>query len=169
MEFNVADLLKEGYGAMREYPIDDDVRIDGVTHHLTGNVRLDRTPDGVLVRATLSGPVEATCSRCLTPITLDINVSFDEQYVPTIDVNTGARIEPPAGEEDAYRISPRHVIDLREPIEQYWSMALPMAPRCRADCPGLCPACGKELADGHVCATETGDERWARLRDLRLN
>ena len=169
MEFNVADLLKDGYGTLREYDIDDDIRIDGVTQHVTGRVRLDRTPDGVLVRATLRGPVSATCSRCLRPISLDISISFDEQYVPTIDVNTGARVDLPEGDDDAYRITPRHVIDLREPIEQYWSMALPMAPLCRPDCPGLCATCGRELSDGHTCAVESSDDRWSRLRDLRLN
>ena len=169
MEFNVADLLKDSYGALREFDIDDDIRIDGVTQHVTGHVRLDRTPDGVLVRAALRGPVSATCSRCLRPISLDISIAFDEQYVPTIDVNTGARIDLPEGEDDSYRITPRHVIDLREPIEQYWSMALPMAPLCTPDCPGLCAVCGKELADGHACAVEATDDRWSRLRDLRLN
>jgi uncharacterized protein len=59
------------------------------------------------------------------------------------------------------------MIDLREPIEQYWLMALPMAPLCRPDCPGLCPVCGKR-AEGHTCVNETADDRWSRLRDLRL-
>jgi len=169
MEFNVADLLKEGYGAVRAYDIDDDVRIDGETRHLRGTLRFDRTPEGVLVRASLHGSAAAQCSRCLTPITVDIDVTFDEQYVPTIDVNTGARITLPEGEEDAYRINTRHVIDLREPIEQYWAMALPMAALCRPDCPGLCSICGEEATAGHACETAPVDDRWARLRDLRLN
>lgn len=169
MEFNVADLLKDAYGAVRVYSIDDDVRIDGASRHLTGQLRLDRTPHGILARADLSGHVNATCSRCLKPITLTLSIHFEELYVPTIDVNNGARINVPEGQEDAYRITPRHVIDLREPIEQYWSMALPMAPLCRADCPGLCTTCGRELSDGHTCAVEAVDDRWARLRDLRLN
>jgi uncharacterized protein len=167
MELNVADLLKDGYGALREYDLDEDVRIDGEPLRLSGHVRLDRTPAGVLVRCDVDGEARLACSRCLEPIVLPVHVKFVEQYVPTIDVHTGARIVEPEAEDDAYRINARHMIDLREPIEQYWSMALPMAPLCRPDCPGLCPVCGKR-AEGHTCVNETADDRWLRLRDLRL-
>jgi uncharacterized protein len=97
-----------------------------------------------------------------------VHVEFGEEYIPTIDVMTGARVEPPEGEEDAYRIDARHFIDLREPIEQYWQMALPMAPVCREDCPGLCPECGREVDADHRCAAEPVDARWSKLRNLRL-
>jgi uncharacterized protein len=167
MELNVADLLKDGYGSLREYDIDEVLRFDDEPHQLRGRVRLDRTPDGVLVRCELHGELRAECSRCLKALVLPIDVSFQEQYVPMIDVHTGAHIELREGEADAYRITPRHMIDLREPIEQYWTMAVPMAPVCNDACRGLCAVCGKELADGHVCESEAVDDRWARLRDLR--
>ena len=41
MQFNVASLLKEHTGAMREYIIDDEVRIDDEEHHVSGRARLD--------------------------------------------------------------------------------------------------------------------------------
>ena len=44
-------------------------------------------------------------------------------------------------------------------------LALPLAPVCREDCPGLCPRCGARLADvdqGH--RHDEVDPRWAALR-----
>ncbi len=169
MQFNVSSLLKEHTGATREHAIDDDVRIDGATRHITGDVRMDRTPDGILVRARMHGTSDGECSRCLKPIVYPVEVDFEEEYIPLVDVDTGAHVEPPEGEEDAYRISARHILDLRESTRQYWSMALPMAPLCRADCPGLCPVCGKELAaGGHRCTREQIDDRWAKLAKLKI-
>ena len=169
MQFNVASLLKEHPGAMREYVIDDDVRVDDETHHLTGSARFDRTPDGVLVRARMTGKQSAQCSRCLKDVNYDVPVEFDEEYIPTIDVDTGARITPPEGEEDAYRIDDHHMIDLSEPVAQYWTMAVPIAPLCEEACRGLCPVCGEEIgASDHRCTREQIDDRWSALRDLKL-
>jgi uncharacterized protein len=96
-------------------------------------------------------------------------VRFDEEYVPTVDVLGGGRIDAPEGKEDAYRIDERHVLDLREPVEQYWQMALPMAPVCAEDCRGLCPNCGRDVTiEGHECADDASDARWAKLRNLKL-
>lgn len=174
MHFNVASLLKESTGALREYEIDDDVRIEGVTHHLRGHVRFDRTHDGILVRARLQGQGSAECARCLKHIDFPIDLAIEEEYLPTVDVITGADVATPEGEDDsyridAYRIDRRHMIDLSEAIEQYWSMAVPMAPVCREDCPGICAVCGKEReAEGHACTGDQIDARWSELRNLQL-
>jgi uncharacterized protein len=168
MKFNVSSLLKEPTGAVREFQIDEDVRIEGEPVRLRGTVRFDRTPEGVLVRAQLSGEAPAECSRCLKPLVSPVYVSFGEQYLPTIDIVTGARVEPAEGEEDAYRIDQRHMLDLSEPIAQYWSMALPMAPVCSEDCAGLCQECGADRTTGHSCGGEPVDARWSKLRNLKL-
>lgn len=174
MLFNVASLLKETTGALREYDIDDDIRIDDVPHHVTGHVRFDRTTDGVLVRARLNSTMSDDCARCLRSIEYPMEIVIEEEYLPTVNVDSGAPLDPAQIEADAlradaYRVDKRHMIDLTEPIEQYWAMVLPMAPVCREDCPGLCPSCGKEQdADGHTCASDDGDSRWAKLRNLQL-
>ena len=167
MKFNVFDLLREGYGAFREYDLDEEVRVDGEPHALSGHARFDRTPRGVLVRARLRGIQRAVCSRCLRDMAYPVQIEIEEQYVPTFDPLSGARVALEEGEEDAYRIDERHVIDLTPPVQHYWSMALEMAPVCREDCPGLCAHCGAELTPGHRCESEPVDERWAKLRELR--
>lgn len=169
MQFNVSTLLKEYTGASREHDIDDTVLIDGRPQRLRGHARFDRTPDGILVRAALTGETEEVCSRCLRPFVHPVEVRFDEQYIPLVDVETGRVVEAPEGIEDAYRITQRHMLDLGDAVRQYWEMALPMAAVCREDCPGLCPDCGQDrAADGHACAGDQDDARWSKLRDLKL-
>ena len=68
MQFNVSSLLQQHTGAMREYVVDDDAKIDGERHRLTGHVRMDRTPDGIFVRGEMRSTLETECSRCLRPI-----------------------------------------------------------------------------------------------------
>lgn len=168
MQFNVSSLLQEHTGAIREHDIDDDVEMDGEAHHVTGRVRFDRTPAGVLVRAKLSGEANDICSRCLRPFDFRVEIAFEEEYVPTIDVITGAHVQPSEENEDAYRISERHMLDLSEPVRQYWGMALPMAAVCAEDCAGLCPVCGREIAgDDHECTREQVDARWEKLAQLK--
>ncbi|MEX2247340.1 MAG: DUF177 domain-containing protein [Dehalococcoidia bacterium] len=169
MQFNVATLLKEPTGATREHDIDEDVRIDGTPRHLRGHVRFDRTPDGVLVRARMSGAVGDTCSRCLEPLTMTLDIAFDEEFVAAADVSTGARLPVPEGKDEAYRIDEHHVLDVTEPVLQYWAMALPMAPVCDDACRGLCPDCGQKLTDGapHPCSTDQLDARWEKLAQFR--
>ena len=168
MQFNVSDLLRESYGAFREFSIDDDIRIDGELHHLAGNVRFDRVPLGIFVRATLLGDTAAECSRCLDAFRQPVALTIEEQYIPTIDLINGGRVTPPEGEEDAYRIDERHMIDLLVPVRQYWGMALPIAPVCSQACAGICESCGQRREPDHACTSEADDGRWAKLRDLKL-
>ncbi len=169
MQFNVASLLQEITGAYRTYEIDDDVRIGDEVQHLTGEARLDRTQRGVLVRARASGVMHDECSRCLRAITFPVDLEIDEEYIPTIDVNTGAHIDAPEDDVEAYRINARHIIDLNEAVRQYWEIALPMAPVCSEDCAGICAGCGELIAaDGHACTADMSDARWSKLANLQL-
>jgi uncharacterized protein len=167
MLFNVSSLLKEHTGAAREFSVDDEMLIDGSPRRLRGEVRLDRTPRGILVRAALHGTLETQCSRCLKPVRVPIEIAIEEEFIPTIDITTGVRVEPNESEEEAYRINQRHELDLREPIGQYWMMVAPMAPLCGDECAGMCALCGEEMTPNHGCASQQIDERWAKLAALR--
>ena len=168
MQYNVSSFLKENTGATREYAVDDDVEIDGASRHFVGRARMDRTPDGILVRAELRSMVDAECSRCLRQLTTPITIVFEEEYVPTVDVITGAHVQPPEGREEAYAINERHLLDLQLAVQQYWAMAVPMAPLCRDDCPGLCPVCGDDMFGArHACTSDEIDARWSKLAELK--
>jgi uncharacterized protein len=97
-----------------------------------------------------------------------LTIEFEEQYVPTVDIGTGVPVVSSDTDDEAYRITGRHMIDLAEPIRQYWAMAEPMAPVCAEDCAGICPDCGAGASTGHACAADGTDDRWAKLRNLKL-
>jgi uncharacterized protein len=169
MQINVSQLLQEPIGSTREYDIDADAEIigDGNTYHVQGKCNLLRTQRSVLVKCVLDTEVKLTCSRCLSRFRHPIKIKFEEEYVPTVDIHSGAALPPP---EDAgsFTIDERHNIDLTEAVRQYSLMAVPMKALCNEDCAGLCPKCGKNLNQGKCdCPAEEVDPRWVKLTELK--
>lgn len=170
MQFNVAQLMKEHTGATRKQSVDVPAsELDhetGAVDNLTGSVRLLRTVDGVLVTGRLSTAVELTCDRCLSAFAQPVHFDLEDEFKPSIDIVSGASL--PLGPEDQDNlIDDHHVLDLTEVARQRLLLSLPLHPLCRPDCRGLCPTCGQNLNEGACrCHAESGDPRWAALRDL---
>jgi uncharacterized protein len=179
---NVAQLLKEPVGSTRKFDIgapelrlsDQADRPDGEAleaHGVEGSVKITRLSKDLLVQGKVSGDVSLECSRCLTAFSLPVEGRLEEQYQPTVDIETGRPVHREAYEQDdtAFSISPNHELDLTEPVRQALLVALPLKPLCRDDCAGLCPQCGADLNAGPCdCEPDTADDRWAVLRELKL-
>ena len=168
MQINVSQLLREPVGAMRDCQIDGfaDIGSQGNGCRVQGEARLLRTQRSILASCRVSTEVELTCSRCLRPFHLPLTVKFEEEFLPTIDVISGAPLPSPE-EPDAFTIDKHHILDLTEAVRQYALLATPMKPLCRQDCAGLCPTCGQNLNQGQCdCPVETMDPRWAELKQL---
>jgi uncharacterized protein len=79
----------------------------------------------------------------------------------------GATLPSAEGDEDeALPVIEDDLIDLTEVLRDAVVLALPLAPLCSADCPGLCPECGILLAEAPDHAHEQIDPRWAALGGL---
>lgn len=151
---NVAALVQESIGAVREYEIADaPVRIDGSDTALGGRLRLLRTDRTILASASLAAAVPDVCAACLEPITLDLALEFEEEFWPPPD-GSGDGIPP---EREGFPITDSE-IDLAEPVRQYALMARPMSPRCGGACPGTA---------GLAEAEPPVDDRWAPLLSLQ--
>ncbi len=152
---NVATLLKSPPGTNREMMIDEPMPNFGheivVCSPVVGIARLHRTQNGILVQCEVSTTVELECSRCLEPLTYSASIHFEEEFLPTVNVLTGAPIE--SAEDEALRIDEHHVLDLTEAVRQYLLTEVPLKPVCRAECQGLCPVCGKLQVEG-FCTCE---------------
>lgn len=167
--FSVSQLLQEPTGATRHYELDDaqfsvdeTLRIQPVK----GQVRLTRTPKGVLADVEVRGNAELECSRCLRRFDHPLEIAFSEEYFQTVVVSTGAKLPPPE-EDDAFLIDETHRLDLADALREYTLLELPTAPRCEAACKGLCPVCGKNWNEGPCdCTHEDIDERLAALGKL---
>ena len=123
---------------------------------LTLNVQLEAVTEGVLVTAEVTAPLTGECARCLDPLSQSADVRFQELF--NYEQDSGA------GDEDGYSLD-GDLLDLEPVLRDALVLALPLAPLCRDDCPGLCPECGVQLAragreHGHAAPI---DPRWAEL------
>ncbi len=171
MQFNVAQLLKEQSGQMRQYTLHEDIRqLDPeitVLSALDGNVQMIRTTDGVYVTGKLRCSLELNCARCLDPFALPLTFTLEEEFRPTIDILTGARLPITNDDESATRIDEKHILDLSEVVRQNILLAIPPSPICRTQCAGLCPTCGKNRNDGACeCKPDPIDPRFEILKQL---
>ena len=171
MRFHVAQLLKEPMGATRDYEIAENIgdivdeEVSAVAP-LTGRVRLIRTKRGIFVEARLQTTVRLACVRCLEEYLAPMPLIIREEFLPTVDVNTGVPLPEPKDEE-YFTIDENHILDLSEVVRQYVLTTLPMQPLCRIDCAGLCPMCGQNLNYVRcTCKPIPPDSRLAVLGEL---
>lgn len=140
---HVAQFIQESIGAARQVrvtlgrlPLDGDM----VAREITAEAKLTRIPTGILARGTVRARVTLECIRCLEEFTQAADGFFADEYRPTVHILTGAELAgaDEVGEEDEFfEISDVHILDLGESLRQALVLALPMAPLCRDDCPGL--------------------------------
>ncbi|HSZ42486.1 MAG TPA: YceD family protein [Trebonia sp.] len=128
------------------------------------DLRFEAVSEGVLVTGSAVAPLAGECSRCLDPLTSEVEVDVQELY----------RYLPDPGEDDEdgeERFLDGERLDLEPAFRDAVVLALPLSPLCRDDCPGLCAECGVRLADagpdhGHG---ENLDPRWGALRQLDVS
>jgi len=105
-----------------------------------GEVRIDRTGQGVRLRGRIEAQADLVCSRCLLDFTGTLSVDLDEGFA------LGSGPQPDGGElgpQDFVQwVGPDHQLDVSEVVRQHLQIAVPMAPLHRPDCRGLCPVCG---------------------------
>ena len=173
LTWNVGGLLAEDPGASREFdvdgielPLDDGLRL---AEPLAGHVRLRRTNRGILADARLGAALAAECARCLRPIRIPVDITIEEEFLPALDMASGAPL-PTADEPDVARLTDHHEVELEPLVRDELLLAEPIAPVCRPDCPGLCVACGSPLDEGvHDHEVDEIDPRLEALRGFRVD
>jgi uncharacterized protein len=170
--FNVAGLLHEPPGATRDVRLRDHYVTLGPDIELAGpldaDLRLQRTNRGIIVRGELRAPLRRTCARCTDPYVEEVRVGIEEEFLPSVDLASGAEVRPEEADADVtLRIDEHHEVDLSGVFHDELSLTEPMHPLCRPDCPGLCAECGEKLDRGeHDHGGEEIDPRLAGLAAL---
>jgi uncharacterized protein len=143
------------------------------------DLKFEAVAEGVLVTGSVTAPLAGECARCLTPVTSSVTASFTELYLypPARPHGTGQAREGRHGQDrydeheeqdDDERYLDGDLLDLEPAFRDAVVLALPMAPLCRDDCPGLCVECGVPLADagpGHQHEDQP-DPRWDGLKQF---
>ena len=143
MIFNVATLLHEPVGSVREYAIDSEtveVPEESYSRVIDGRAHLLRTARGLLLRAQLTVQPTLECARCLDPFEGTIELDVEEMFVFERDPVTRQPVE---FAPDEFRLIDDQYLDVSEAVRQYEQSALPISPLCRDACAGLCPVCGR--------------------------
>ena len=160
LRLNVGFVVAQSAGFSRDFPFEipqinlpPDLHLDD----LVGEVRITRTPQGILLQAAFKASTELECVRCLTNFQQALNISFTELYAFSQRyVTDSGLLMPETG-----------IIDLGPVLREYSVLEIPISPLCKPDCKGLCPICGNNLNES-TCSHEgdSGDPRLASLKSL---
>jgi uncharacterized protein len=163
LRLNVGFLINQSVGTSREFLFelpDLNLEPDVQLKNLAGTAKITRTPQGLLTQVRAHAFTQVECVRCLTIFDQELETEFTELYAFTIRTTTDSELILP---EDGF-------IDLTPLIREYLLLEIPMNPRCRPDCYGVCSICG-EIHDSqvHDLEQETTDPRLAVLKNLLEN
>jgi uncharacterized protein len=132
------------------------------------DARATRCGDELRLTGTVRSTVQLDCARCLAPVPVNVDESFDLFYIPSV-----SRLQPDEERELAkddllvafYRDD---CLDLDDVVREQIDLAIPMARVCSDACRGLCPGCGANLNETKCsCTAQEPDPRWAALEQLR--
>lgn len=167
MRVNVADLLGNRESARelafseRLEPPTDDVTLP---EPVEGTFTLSGTGETVRLVGQARTVADVVCGACLTRYNQVLEIAVDEEFcrtAPAADAGQEElRLEPFLAP-----LEPGDILNVTEVVRQHLVMALPIAPRCREDCRGLCPQCGADRNTGAChCNERTVDPRLEPLR-----
>jgi uncharacterized protein len=143
------------------------------------DLKFEAVSEGVLVTGSVTAPLSGECARCLAPVASSVTASLTELYLypPGRPQGPGQardgrhsqdRHDEHEEQDDEERYLDGDLLDLEPALRDAVVLALPMSPRCRDDCPGLCVECGAPLADagpGHR-HDDAPDPRWDGLKQF---
>jgi uncharacterized protein len=133
------------------------------------DLRFEAVAEGVLVTGSVTAPLAGECARCLAPVASTVTARLTELYLyAPHHHDRHDRSDEHEEQDDEERYLDGDLLDLEPALRDAVVLALPMSPRCRDDCPGLCVECGVPLADagpGHR-HEDPPDARWAVLKQF---
>lgn len=171
MIYDISRLLEQDIGVsvrceIEGHLVDIDENNEGITH-LAGEMRFVRTVKGILAKGEVHLVMTRRCSRCLEPFEDSIEFVFEEEFVPSVDIETGASLPSEEEHDEDLVIGPEGTLDLREILRQYTVMASSAPAVGDPGCKGLCPMCGVNLNEQSCdCDTSFIDPRMAVLGKL---
>jgi len=118
---------------------------------------------GILVEGRVNTQVIINCSRCLRPVSIDIDTGFTEEYVKEDTLSFQERKDAyEKGEIHTYKDNTLEIVD---EIMENVLLCIPMKVLCSINCKGICHHCGNDLniADCN-CKDENIDPRFSKLK-----
>lgn len=138
LRINIGFMLHESIGSYRDLEFEFDnltLFSELLLDNVKGKVRINRTPQGLLVDAEFQAYVVGQCVRCLEDFNQPLETEFQELFAYRTRHTRNEEFFVP---EDGH-------IDLAPLVYENILLAVPIKPLCKPDCNGLCSFCGTNL------------------------
>jgi len=135
---NVGFIVHEEVGYSHEFPFELEKAVLGDDLELVnfeGVMRIDRTPQGLIVLGNFSGDTTLECVRCLKEFSFPLTWELTELYA----------FKKESVSESELLVPDSAQIDLTPLLREYAILELPIKPLHDPDCKGLCIECGQDL------------------------
>ena len=135
---NVGFIIHEETGYSHEFPFELEKAVLGDDLELVnfdGVIKIDRTPQGLVIQGNFSGDTTLECVRCLNEFNFPLQWEFTELYTfKKESISKSELIIPDSAQ-----------IDLTPLLREYAILELPIKPLHDPECKGLCIECGQDL------------------------
>jgi uncharacterized protein len=134
----------------------------------------------VTVKGRAQSALTCECASCLSPVVLDLKPRIElvlfkkaaEVSLAQDDAEVSAFEDEKDNDADGDGVGEfdGKTIEWGSLVREHLLLALPIAPRCKESCKGLCPVCGINKNEAEcTCVTKQTDPRWDKLKLLKLD
>jgi uncharacterized protein len=174
MRYKIKDIPSEGLLVQTDLPrslfADALEGTDADVDAATGNIRVELSKDrddNVFARGDIKALFNVPCALCLAPSLVKISAPLKMTFVASEGDAEGS--DDPL---DDLEVSTHDgvEVDLGAIIREQLILGIPMSPRCRDNCLGLCATCGQNKNE-HDCGHKPPvleDPRLAVLKNLKI-
>ena len=167
MKIDIDKLPKEGLSITKEFEYFDEDLIEEEAVFLRpvwADIYVKKSGEQVFIKGKMSTCLNLVCCRCLNPFEFSVNSNFDLVYFP----EEFDEIKEQLGSDDINRLFyHKRSINLREVVLEQLNLTFPFRPLCSENCQGICPVCGKLIAEGMCsCVHSQPDPRFGKLKSL---
>jgi uncharacterized metal-binding protein YceD (DUF177 family) len=144
-----------------------------------GVADLDLYADGAhaFAAGTFKGELTVACSRCINPVTLQIDEKLRVTFMPPHELPGDDEADAADDDAEGPEVSEEDLdvfpfdgerIDLEPLLREQFVLAVPFAPLCAETCKGLCPQCGIDRNTASCSCEPPIDPRLAALKGLKI-
>ncbi len=140
--------------------------------------QLSAETDGIIrLQGEITVRYEAVCDRCVREVSEILEVAVDEEIYPPgykpdyhglYPEDEVTETEGDAQDPEELYFHDKRDLDLGEILKDLTLLALPIGVYCEANCPGLCPYCGrrKDDSDCHCIEPVSQNSAFDKLKEL---
>ena len=177
MRYKIKDIPSEGLVCDQEIPRSlFSEALEGMDADLaatTGSIHVDLSKDrddNVFARGDIKALITVPCASCLGPALVKVSAPVKMTFVAAdAEEREASASDNPLDDVDV-SAHDGETVDLGAIVREQLILAVPMSPKCRDNCAGLCATCGQNKNErdcGHKPPV-LEDPRLAVLKNLKL-